>query len=406
MDEEKHSDRARDGKVAEFVELLRSALAEGSFTRLTLGCWRGSDTDVTQATARLVETRAGMRMAIVTRRKTSDTTEIVPVDLAPEAIRAMLDGGFRAGRLFGTARDAQLDWNQRSGATLTTMPPTGVPGQFAHDRSKRRMVPQSAPFLKALGVANPDGRVLPSMSGKWKQINKFVEILDSAVSDSALCANTRVKVADFGAGKGYLTFACHHHLRRTLGKDADVTGIERRADLVAHCNGVVSRLGLDGLRFIEGDLSSFSDDSLDMVIALHACDTATDEAIALGVRGGAGVIMCAPCCHKEIRPQMGIPTVLRPVLRFGIHAAQEAEMLTDSIRALLLEASGYAVNIFEFISQEHTDKNKMILGVKRTVAGGGGVALERLQELKSFYGIGEQRLENLLGLDGRADRAR
>ena len=393
----KHSDPTRENTVAGFVELLREAIAGGTFARLTMGCWRGMDPDVRNASARLFETKGGKRVTIVTSRKTNDTTETVPADRAAETVRGLLDGGFMAARLFGTVRDAQLDWNPGIGTSLTILPPSGAPGDLSHDRPKRRVVPQSAPFLHAVGVTNADGRVLPSMSGKWKQMNKFIELVGSAVADSTLRDMTGVTVADFGAGKGYLTFACHHYLRFTLGKNASVTGIERRGDLVAQCNGVASSLGLQGINFVEGDMKSFRCDSLDMLIALHACDTATDEAIALGVRCGAGIIVCSPCCHKEIRPQMTAPPVLKPVLRFGIQAAQEAEMVTDSIRALLLEANGYSVNIFEFISQEHTCKNKMILGVRRAGAGCTDVALEHMRELKSFYGIREHHLERLLG---------
>ena len=142
-----------------------------------------------------------------------------------------------------------------------------------------------------------------------------------------------------------------------------------------------------------------------MLIALHACDTATDDAMHLGVRSGASIIMCAPCCHKEVRPQLLSPHPLRPILRHGIHLGQEAEMITDGLRALLLEGSGYDTQIFEFISLEHTSKNKMILAVKRSVPRDAARVLAQVRELKAFYGIREQRLESLLELDHRSGAA-
>jgi hypothetical protein len=139
------------------------------------------------------------------------------------------------------------------------------------------------------------------------------------------------------------------------------------------------------------------------MIALHACDTATDYAIHAAIRSGASIVMCAPCCHKELRPQMEMPSLLRPLFRHGIHLGQEAEMVTDGLRALLLEGRGYEAKIFEFVSLEHTSKNKMILAVKKPETGdrasGRTSAQSQIQDLKAFYGIGEQSLERLLQAD-------
>jgi SAM-dependent methyltransferase len=209
-----------------------------------------------------------------------------------------------------------------------------------------------------------------------------------------------VRVLDFGAGKGYLTFAVHDHLQQHLQRRPEVVGVELRGDLVALCNGIVQRLGLDGLRFDEGDIARRAPQPIDVMIALHACDTATDLAIHQGVRGGASIILCSPCCHKQIRPQLLSPHPLRPILQHGVHLGQEAEMLTDGLRALLLEASGYDTQVFEFISLEHTNKNKMILAVKRASPKPADEVLEQIREIKRFYGIREQALETLLAADG------
>ena len=203
------------------------------------------------------------------------------------------------------------------------------------------------------------------MSRKWKQINKFVEIVDHALHAAGLVARGQpVRVLDFGAGKGYLTFAVHHHLVRTLGLPAEVIGVELRPDLVALCNGAADRLGLAGLRFEAGDVSRLEARPVDVMIALHACDTATDHAIHLGLQGGASIILCSPCCHKEVRPQLLSPHPLRPILQHGVHLGQQAEMLTDGLRAMLLDACGYDTQVFEFVALEHTSKNKMILATR------------------------------------------
>ena len=148
--------------------------------------------------------------------------------------------------------------------------------------------------------------------------------------------------------------------------------------------------------FYQGDVGGYNPDALNILIALHACDTATDQAIYLGIRAGAEIIMCAPCCHKEIRKQMNMPEVLEPVLKFGVHLGQEAEMLTDTLRALLLEANGYKTQLLEFVSLEHTSKNKMLLAIKRDSPSDPENTLKKIEKLKGFYGIKEQSLERLL----------
>jgi hypothetical protein len=213
-----------------------------------------------------------------------------------------------------------------------------------------------------------------------------------------------IRVVDYGAGKGYLTFAVHEHLRRRFGQ-AQVTGVELRADLVAFCNAAAARCDMTGLHFEQGDLRSVVPDEVDVMIALHACDTATDHAIDLGLRAGAGVLVCSPCCHKELRPQMQRPAELAGVLRHGIHLGQEAEMVTDSLRALLLESCGYEARVFEFVALEHTSKNKMILATRRADATRPEAAREEVRRVKAFYGIREQRLEALLARRGALPEA-
>ena len=239
------------------------------------------------------------------------------------------------------------------------------------------------------------------MARKWRQINKFVEVLDHAIQQSALAARDPVlpvRVLDFGAGKGYLTFAVQH-LLASSGRLPDVTGVEQRADLTSLCNSAVACLGLQGLHFETGDVGRHSPAPTDIMIALHACDTATDVAMHHGIRSGAAIILCSPCCHKQLRPQMRAPALLAPMLRHGIHMAEQAEMLTDSLRALLLQSAGYDAQVFEFISPEHTGKNKMVLAVRRAQPlpdAQRTALLAQVAALKSHYGVSTQHLETLL----------
>jgi SAM-dependent methyltransferase len=261
-----------------------------------------------------------------------------------------------------------------------------------HDREKHRYVDLERPFLTALGVTNEQHQLVPAMARKWKQINKFVEVLDHALAGTALAQAERLDVVDFGSGKGYLTFATHEHLRNARALPAFVAGVELREDMVALCNGAAQRLGLEGLRFEQGDVRSVVPPKIDIMIALHACDTATDDALAKGVQAGAALLVVAPCCQKELRPQLSAAPVLAPALRHGIFQERHAEFATDALRALLLEWAGYDTKVFEFISTEHTAKNLMIAATKRAGETRTEEAAARVRELAAFYGIKSQAL--------------
>ncbi len=266
-----------------------------------------------------------------------------------------------------------------------------------HNRIKHRYIEQSRPFLQQLGVTDAQGQIIPAMSRKWKQINKFLEIFAGALQHAQLENQQSLSVVDFGSGKGYLTFAVHDFITQQLHQQANVTGVELRNELVEFCNQVGQRIDAQGITFYQGDVRSFTPPHVDVMIALHACDIATDYALHTGIRLNAAVIMCAPCCHKEIRPQLKMPALLKPMLQYGVHLGQQAEMLTDSMRALLLEAHGYDTKVFEFVSLEHTSKNKMILAIKKPAnPRKQAEIMQKVQELKAFYGIDEQCLETLL----------
>jgi hypothetical protein len=272
----------------------------------------------------------------------------------------------------------------------------GAPVTAPHDRRKQRWLQIDRPFLVALGITTPQHQLVPAMARKWKQINKFVEVFAHALATSPLAHARHMRVVDFGAGKAYLTFAVHDWLHHTRGLQAEVVGVELREDLVAQGRRVVADLGLQGMRIEQGDVRHWSAGRMNVMIALHACDTATDHAIHLGIKAGAAIILCSPCCHKQLRPQLLSPHPLRSVFQHGIHAEQQAEMVTDSLRALLLEAQGYDTQVFEFVALEHTRKNKMILAVKRAVPKPAAAALAKVEELKRFFGVREQCLESLL----------
>ncbi len=386
--------------VDRFFAQLDLHLAQGRLTRLILAKPAGSapdDADLLRLTVRPLPLRGQAHLSFVYSHRTRDITHNHLVSDGLTLLRGMVGSRFRHAHLLAAGEDLELRFTKKGQASLHQQ--TNARDAAAlqgHDREKQRYVTLDLPFLATLGVTAPDGRLVPAMARKFKQINKFVEILDHAVLASPLKEQAQIRVADFGSGKGYLTFAVHHHLRHTLGREAKVTGVELRSDLVQLCNRAVDRLALTGLHFEPGDVRQRAAAPADIVIALHACDTATDHALHLGIRSGAALIICSPCCHQQIRPQLKSPALLAPMLQHGIHLGQEAEMLTDSLRALLLEAHGYDTQVFEFISLEHTSKNKMILAVKRQQPLPAGPVLAQIRALKEFYAVREHCLEVLL----------
>ena len=397
-----------DDAVARFLHSLRSVLAARQGFKLSLSRPEGGEPDLERLMVREIELRGERALSFLWRYKTRDITKNHELDQGLAQLAGLLGQPFQNAHLLTDSRELQLAYSRKGRPTLRVgkLKPSAPADESAaeaasHDRSKQRHLAMERPFWRDLGLTH-EGRqgleLVPAMSRKWKQINKFIEIFGKALSQSALAASPDVHVADFGSGKGYLTFAMHDYLR-ALGKTAHVLGVELREDMVSLCNEVATRNGCEGLRFDQGDVREYRPERLDVMIALHACDIATDFAIHLGLRAKAQIIMCSPCCHKQLRPQMQSPSLLKPLLQHGIHLGQEAEMITDGLRALLLESEGYDTQVFEFISLEHTSKNKMILAVRRPQ----GISAERraqllaqIEDIKRFYGIREQALQALL----------
>ncbi|QVL17927.1 SAM-dependent methyltransferase [Pseudomonas qingdaonensis] len=387
---------------AQFLALLATSLHQHTFIKLVLARHVGAEVDLQRVTAKPLTIKGQASLSFVYRYKTRDITRNLALDEALTLIGELLPASFRNAHLLSLNDEVQLEFTKKGKPMLhrnaVQQAREVVTGE--HDREKKRYLELSRPFLHDLGVTDKQQALIPAMSRKWKQINKFIEVFSHALSSAPLAADQLVRVADFGSGKGYLTFAIHDYLRNTLQREAQVTGVELRPDMVELCNAAAARLEHPGLKFECGDVRSVVPSAIEVMIALHACDIATDYAIHTGIRCGAAIIMCSPCCHKQIRPQMHSPGLLKPMLQYGLHLGQQAEMLTDSLRALYLEACGYETKVFEFISLEHTNKNKMILATRRREPVAAQALLEKIQALKAFYGVKEHCLETLLRADG------
>ena len=379
----------------QFLQAFQQALESQSFDRMILSQYQGELEQLEKMTFRVVMLQGQPVLSCLYRHKTQDVTKNYSLDTALDTVTALL-AQCKQANLLTTEQEWQLKKNKKK-AILTqskNKTVTKAVEQKGHDRVKHRFVDQDSYFLQPLGITDAKAHIIPSMARKWKQINKFVEIFSGALSHIQL--PEQLRVVDFGSGKGYLTFALYDYL---LKQDINpfVTGVELNSKMVEFCQEVADKSDFQQLDFFQGDVRTYQPERLDVMIALHACDVATDFAIHTGIRLNAEMIMCAPCCHKELRPQLRAPLVLQPMLQFGIHAGQQAEMLTDTIRALLLKAYGYETKVFEFVALEHTSKNKMILATKRKDYQAPDVAvLAQIQALKEMYGIQKHSLELLL----------
>jgi SAM-dependent methyltransferase len=413
-----------------FLALLGQALERGDLVKLTLGKPAGADPTLRNLLVRPVQLKAGPRLACVWRYATRDVTKNHESAEALALLTALIGTDFLDAHLFTAGQTAQLECgrggdrlrvvaHRTGGGARGTSP--GVPPHPAdaaaneHDRSKARAIPADASWLRALGVIDERGRPRPGMADKFRQIERFAELLGHLIAEAPWDAERGLTVFDMGCGKGYLTFA----VSALLGARAHVCGVEARPELVDCCARTAAAEGFgDRLAFRAGTIADTPIDSADLLIALHACDTATDDALARGIAAGAGLLVVAPCCQKELRPALTAPPVLAAALRHGIFRERQAEFVTDALRAQLLEWAGYRTKVFEFISTEHTAKNTMIAAIRMSRDGGaagpreegrarpptaGGAAragdpalAERIRAFAAFYGIRSQRLADHL----------
>jgi len=373
-------------------------MRQGTLVKLTLGAYRGPDSTLKNLFVRPVELRAGSRLSFVYRHATRDITKNLPLEEALARISGLLGAEFFSAHLFTTEQSVQLELRDGRPPRLTLhQKGTTSPATLPHDRGKERLIPVAGSvWLRGLGVTTAAGRIAGGMEAKYRQINRFIEVLKPLLPALPAENNGRLDVIDMGCGKGYLTFATHEFLRRSGWDQAAVRGVEARPELVELCNRVARDCGWDSLRFEPGTIADTTVDKVDVLVALHACDTATDDALARGIRAGASLILAAPCCHKELRPQLRPPPALAPALRHGILLEREAEFVTDALRAALLEWAGYDTKVFEFISPEHTGKNLMIAATKRGKPGDADALARRVRALAAFYGIQSQRLAQQL----------
>ena len=249
-----------------------------------------------------------------------------------------------------------------------------------HNRKKRYILEEGKPvlFLQDLGVMTGEGKIVRSKYDKFRQINRFLEFVEDILPK--LPKDREVRIIDFGCGKSYLTFAMYYYLKEIKGYEIQITGLDLKEEVILHCNSLAEKYGFDRLKFLCGDIASYEGaKETDMVVTLHACDTATDYALARAVRWNASVILSVPCCQHELNKQMENP-LMEPAFQYGLIRERMAALYTDAIRAQILENHGYRTQILEFIDMEHTPKNILIRAVKEGKRAENGKELKDMME--------------------------
>jgi len=384
--------------IETFLQKVSESFTAETFVKLTLSNKRHKEADVKNVFVKPVLLKQGLRLNFVYRHLTKDITKNYDAQESVLVLRDLLTNTFSKADLFTTEADVYFTIYPNGKVNMLNKKPTNSAAPVvSHNKEKKRYVPGESIYLTELGITTAEGKVKADKQDKYRQINKYVEILDNIVSSANLPDD--FTVVDMGAGKGYLTFALYDYLTNKLHKHPSVQGVEMRENLVQLCNDIAKQSGYDKLQFIQGTIDTAELPHADMLIALHACDIATDEAIYRGIQANSKVIVCAPCCHKQVRKALHPQNELSAITKYGILEERQAEILTDTIRALLMEAYGYKTKVFEFISTEHTPKNILIVGVKQTDFK--EVRKEKLEEvgnLKKLFDLEYHQLEKLLGI--------
>jgi 2-polyprenyl-3-methyl-5-hydroxy-6-metoxy-1,4-benzoquinol methylase len=380
-------------ELIKFLHKTEKAISRNIFAKITISKKNNKASDLNNIYIRLIAVKGIENLSFQYRHQTKDIVKNYSIEAGIEMLQQIIGTDFLNARLFTTEEDIVIEYSKKRIARTKTYPPTAptLP-QRQHNKEKKRWISSDAPYLQLLGITNSSGQIIKDRQDKFKQINKYIEIIDNLIQQIELPKT--IQIVDMGCGKGYLTFALYDYLTNNLDISATVTGIELRQNLVDDCNKIAKTVGFDGLNFEAGDIHHYDNNKIDILIALHACDIATDIAIAKGIQANAQLVVCAPCCHQQIRSQMNCQTDLKHILKHGILEERQAEMITDGIRALALEGFGYKSKVFEFISSEHTAKNLMIVGTKTKHRN--SEAFHKIQNLKIQFGIDYHYIEKLL----------
>ncbi len=385
----------------QFKLSLSESILANTFIKISLGNYKGSEDGLRNIYVKKVLIKRLENLSFTYRYKTRDIVKNYAVEEGIKLVQEAIENGFRIATLFTNEYDLIMEQLNNQKITLRKTNPSSKNSAISldHDHAKKRLIEsQGKGYLHELKITDAEGNVYKNAQDKYKQINHYVEILSSLIKE--IPEKKLKKVVDMGSGKGYLTFALYDYLTNVLNLDTTVTGVEFRPDMVELCNDIAQKTGFKNLNFTEGTIENYDSTDTNILIALHACDTATDDAIYKGITAQADLIVVAPCCHKQIRREMEknkASNELDFLMKHGIFLERQAEMVTDGIRAMILEYFGYKTKVFQFISDAHTPKNVLVVGIKGKInPKKQAKILEKLKATKAYFGIDYHHLEKLL----------
>lgn len=385
-------------KVREYV-LDRDSFVRAVFT----GRQKGTDLQWVKVMIRPVEIKGIYHLQFSYFDDKKDVSKNFTLDESAAKLDEVLALPFRNILVENTSGALQVNISKKGKALVSehkTKEPASAP-DLSHNREKNRILTpeNSKQFLEAVGILTRDGRIKADMQRKYTQINEFLRLVEETNALEGFDGKP-LHVVDFGCGSAHLTFALHYYLRRILNFDAYVVGVDLKADLIARHRETANKFGWDSLSFETGRIEEYQTQTApDIVVALHACDTATDDAISKGIRWGSRVIICAPCCQHELQVQMAqasLPESMASVLGHGILFERMGDILTDTFRAAILRIMGYRTDVTQFVPIEHTAKNLMIRSVRTSAPGKNARWLEEYRKLKDFWQV-TPYLERTLG---------
>lgn len=390
-----------DNVIKEFTDKVSSSVYKHIFVKLILSKRVLGNQELNKIIVKYVELKGVPNLSFVYKYDRNDVTKNFDVEEGVKQLQAMIGNNFLNNILYTTKEDVELKYNNKHvGKIFISKKPTFTEAaDGSHDEPKKRLLDvKNSVYFKSLGITDQKGEIIPSMQAKYRQVERFVEIIDSL---SANFENIKpVKIADVGCGKGYLTFATYDYLVNTKELDVEMQGVETQENLVKFCSNIAQKSQYSGLKFVQSNINDFKPENLDVLIALHACDTATDDALYLGIKSGANVIVVSPCCHKQIRNQMKITenNVLAPILKNGILEERQAEIITDGLRALILNANGYKTKVFEYVEYDTSPKNIIITAEKGEMPSEEEKQkiLNQISAIKNKFGIKYHYLEKLI----------
>ncbi|QUE85135.1 SAM-dependent methyltransferase [Exiguobacterium alkaliphilum] len=346
-------------EYAQLVDRLKTAIDREELVTATISQPRSKSSDLRRVKLKPVLLKETYHIQFEYQYERVMKHKNLQRDEAMQELVALLDS-FRQGQFQLKSSDVQFQLSKKFKVTFKERQTTAKQVQLTHNREKQYVLPlhEPVPFLIRLGVQSEDGNVKRQKYDKFKQINRFLEFIEDSIKH--LPTDRTIRILDFGSGKSYLTFALYHFLHEMKGYDVHITGLDLKKEVIEECAGIARDLGYERLEFLVGDINEYEGESaVDMVVTLHACDVATDMALARAVRWGAKVILSVPCCQKELNRQLDAKP-LDVMLQHGLIKERFASLATDSIRAELLGFVGYEAQLLEFIDMEHTPKNILI----------------------------------------------